>query len=333
LKNEKNDILCCQFYYYGIANSEMDVQNINPEEYSPLMWACYEGDRDWVDELLKEGASVEERDKWGWTPLLHACCAERNGYIIRTLISHGANVDAAGEQGETPLMVTFKYGSLNERELRIGKSNLDAVDVKGRTALMYACDEGDDGQQLCYGGARVDIIDEDGRSALDHALESEHDNLEIVHTIVRRAGGLKTASEENDRILRDLLLRWVREYVQEIEESRSKTRHRWGGHPERFILRENSYHFARRFMNEGPEDEFCRMAPLIYACLNGMDDLILELCSRRGSFFSPDYKNEESLKYLEKYQEDMEKLANDCRKTDGRLDADSEIRRKILFDL
>jgi hypothetical protein len=85
-------------------------------------------------------------------------------------------------------------------------------------------------------------------------------------------------------------------------------------------------------MNGNHEDEFRSWMPLIYTCLNGMVNLILELCSYRNIFFSPDYKNKESLKYLE-YQEDMEKLANDCQKTDIYFNENSEIRRKNLFGM
>ncbi len=305
------------------ARKVSDVDNT--EEFTPLMWACYEGDRDRVDELLKEGAVVEEKDNWGRTALTHACCTENNGYIIRTLISHGANVNSIDICGVTPLMITFKYGSYNEWELRVGGAELDAIDNKGRTALMYACDAGDiSGQQLCYNGANVDIIDNEGRSALDYALESGEIQNELVHRVASSMEELKTRSNDNDRLLRDELSKYVSEYAKEIVESRSKKRHRWGGHYEKFMLREESYELVEEINYNYPGDSdkdngyarFHGISPLIYACINGSIDLILKLCSQKGTFFSPDFKNQDSLKYLTEYQKEMERLAIECQPTD-----------------
>ncbi len=301
--------------------------------WTPLMCACYEGDRDQVDELLKEGARVEERDGWGWTPLLHACCTKHNEYIIRTLIAHGASVNIADNWGVTPLMVTFEYGSYNEWELRMGKAELDTVNDEGQTALMYACDAGDtSGMQLCYSGARVDIIDNNGMSALDHALETEEISLELAHTIVNQMGELKTRSKENDRLLLDILSRWVTEWQEEIEMSRTKRRHRWGGHSERFMLRESSYDLARNLIYEDLENEssdrFHGLSPLIYACANGNLNIISNLCSQKGTFFSPDFKSQED---LTEYQEKMKALAVEAGERDRYLEENPEERRKILF--
>nr|QBK85673.1 MAG: ankyrin repeat protein [Marseillevirus LCMAC101] len=319
-------------------NADFDGDEID-DVFSPLMWACYEGDDDRVDELLEEEAPVEEKDDWGWTALMHACCAEHNGYIIRTLIGHGANVNVADIWGVTPLMVTFMYASYNEWELRLGGVALDAVDNEGRTALMYACDAGDtSGMQLCYNKARVDIIDNNKRSALDHALESKKISLDIVNCIMNKMGELKTKSKENDRLLLDTLSRWVTRYTKEIEESRTKRRHRWGGHPERFLLRDRSYDLALSLIYEDmddngessdKDDKFHGLAPLMYACIKGNADLIIYLCSHKGTFFSPDFKDEEL--DLAKYQEEMEELAVEAQKFDKYLAENPDVRRKILF--
>jgi ankyrin repeat protein len=307
------------------------------EGYTPLMWACYEGDNDRVYQLLKKDQTqVEERDKNGWTPLMHACCAKDNEYIIRTLIASGASVNVTSFQKVTPLMVTFEYSSGNEWVLRIGRAELDALDNKGRTALMYACDAGDtSGMQLCYSGARVDIIDDNGLSALDHALESEEVKLELVHTIVCQMGELKTRSKENDRRLLNLLSRWVEEWVEELEMSRFKAKNQWGGHFERFRLREESYDVARECKVWNPDTdydgkyvyEFHGLSPLLYACINGKIDFILDLCSQKDTFFSPVF---DDIEYQE-YQKKVGELAVEAQKTDKYFADNRTARREILF--
>ena len=216
------------------------------EEYSPLMWACYEGDLHQVNELLEKGASVEEKDGSGW-------------------------------------------------------------------------------------------------AALDHALEIESKDLrfELVCCLLPHMKELKTRNKENDSLLQDVLSRWVAEWVKEIEESWTKRRHRWGGHAERFMLREESYDLAQHIIyqwDEDDENDFHGISPLIYACADGKINLVLNLCSQKGTFFSPDFKDtffspdfKDTFERLVEYQEKMEELAFEAQKRDKYFEENPEERRKILF--
>ena len=70
--------------------------------------------------LLKKGANIESKDKYGWTPLINSiflkllfnrsyflCIASRYGHIevVKLLVESGANIESTDEYGLTPLMI------------------------------------------------------------------------------------------------------------------------------------------------------------------------------------------------------------------------------------
>ena len=60
------------------------------------------GSPDSISEWLRNGSDPNEKDAYGYTPLVNACM---RGCIksVRTLISHGANVNMKATHGYTPL--------------------------------------------------------------------------------------------------------------------------------------------------------------------------------------------------------------------------------------
>ena len=60
------------------------------------------GSPDSISEWLRNGSDPNEKDAYGYTPLVNACmrgCVKS----VRTLISHGANVNMKATHGYTPL--------------------------------------------------------------------------------------------------------------------------------------------------------------------------------------------------------------------------------------
>ena len=100
-----------------------------------LLWAIQERKLNTVKILIRAGASLEKRDKHGFTPLDKAV-GEGNLMIVRFLLSAGAKVNGRTQNG-TPLHTACAY-----RRLAIAK-------------LLLAH------------GASVNVLDEDGRTPAD----------------------------------------------------------------------------------------------------------------------------------------------------------------------
>lgn len=82
----------------------------------------------YVEDIIKQGADIETRDKRGWTALMHAAA---NGYtdLCNLLLEHKANMEARTWKGYTPLMLAVVHDrdgtakALMERGARIDATN------------------------------------------------------------------------------------------------------------------------------------------------------------------------------------------------------------------
>ena len=56
-----------------------------------------------LEQTIAKGASINEKDKIKWTPLMYALYYNQNPEIVETLIKHGADVKAKDKNGKTAL--------------------------------------------------------------------------------------------------------------------------------------------------------------------------------------------------------------------------------------
>ncbi|XP_064385342.1 uncharacterized protein LOC135334183 isoform X2 [Halichondria panicea] len=111
-----------------------DVNSVDKDGYTPLMWAAMGGHTDTVRGLLSSGAVVDLADKNGWTPLTWAAIGGHTD-TVRELLSSGAVVDLADENGWTPLMWAVIGGHTDTvRELLSSGAVVDLAD-KSEKAL------------------------------------------------------------------------------------------------------------------------------------------------------------------------------------------------------
>jgi Ankyrin repeats (3 copies) len=122
-------------------------------ESTPVIDAARAGDVQQLEKLLSAGANPNRRAGVNdWTPLMHAI---HKGQLesVRVLLKHGADVNAAMDNGSTALIEAAGYG--------------------------YA----DSVRLLLDAGAKPDVRDRDGYTALNAAIGGvpDHDRFTIGH--------------------------------------------------------------------------------------------------------------------------------------------------------
>ena len=103
-----------------------------------LLDAAAAGDAVAVERLLREGASVKTRNRFGATPLIQAA---RRGHTaaVRALLAAGAEVDQANLEQATPLLETARNGHLETARVLIQNgSEVNRVDLQLLSPLMHA---------------------------------------------------------------------------------------------------------------------------------------------------------------------------------------------------
>ena len=79
-----------------------DVNELGPDDRTPLIFAASFGDPAIVQELVQAGALVDFQDSFGWSPL-HWAADTGHTSVVRQLISDGANVNTRDTEGWSPL--------------------------------------------------------------------------------------------------------------------------------------------------------------------------------------------------------------------------------------
>jgi ankyrin repeat protein len=154
---------------------------------TPLMLACKNANSVIARLLLDAGARLDDRDKDGNTPLMHAVRDSRNRGLITLFVTLGASVDQRDRFGCTPLMRAAASGSLlNVRELIKHSADPNAVSKNSETALTFAIVWGHPRvvRSLILAGADVNRKDQKGWSPLTYAQFEEKEG--IVRLLVQQ---------------------------------------------------------------------------------------------------------------------------------------------------
>lgn len=112
---------------------------------TPLSQAALDGNLDTMKRLIENGEGVNDRDKWGWTPLLWACYYGQDK-AAALLLEKGAdpNIVTAKsygryQPGTTCLILAAYYGHAKiVKNLLDHKADPTVKDTKGNTARDYA---------------------------------------------------------------------------------------------------------------------------------------------------------------------------------------------------
>ncbi len=92
-------------------NAGSDVNALQPDGSSPLLWAVHGVDHEMVQELLKHGAKPNLANTLGATPLTEAIdLADVD--MATMLLRAGADPNQGNHDDETPLLLAARLGSL-----------------------------------------------------------------------------------------------------------------------------------------------------------------------------------------------------------------------------
>lgn len=119
-------------------------QNNEANLRTEALWdAISQGDIDSVRFLVMAGADINATGEYGWTPLVEAVTAGEPE-IVSFLVNHGADVNVKSSSGDTPLIyaasASYDQEEIAEILIKAG-AEVNAKGYLGETALRHACSE------------------------------------------------------------------------------------------------------------------------------------------------------------------------------------------------
>jgi tetratricopeptide (TPR) repeat protein len=157
------------------AFSAVDLEAREPSQgFTVLALAAAAGKTESAKMLLKAGAAVDPRDKFGKTPLIWACALGHEKLAL-ALCSAGADQQARDAVGWDALYAACHGGHVRLVVLLAQKADLGRALADGTTCLMAAAQGGRPAviKMLLTKGAEAHVANKKGRRALELAREGK----------------------------------------------------------------------------------------------------------------------------------------------------------------
>jgi uncharacterized protein len=149
----------------GAAPQQSVSNAVEPDGTTALHHAAQRADAEAVRALIRTGANVNARNRYGIAPLQVAATGG-NAAIIEQLLEAGADPNTATPEGETALMAAARTGDPASVRLLVTRgANVNAREGwKGQTALMWATAENNAAAMkiLLEAGAEIDARSKSG---------------------------------------------------------------------------------------------------------------------------------------------------------------------------
>ena len=187
-----------------LLEQKADVNKVDSNGYTPLMWVSYHNNLGALDVLLQHSPNALSKDPSGATAL---SMASQQGFIeiARRLAEYDQScINLPMENGQTPLHLACFNESrdlpncYDIADLLVKmNANLEVIDANGDTSLIIAARKGsvDLAALLCQNGADTNMVNKSGESALSLALSH---GFEEVAEILRRHGAENDNEEADD---------------------------------------------------------------------------------------------------------------------------------------
>ena len=184
---------------HTLVNHGANVNTKNMFNETPLMKANKKGNINVTKELLNAGADHKIIDGYGNTWIHWAIDGGYRQELIRTMIDHGADVNAMNEHNETAIMTACRTGNVDALELLLSVgANVNAMNKHGETALMTACKNGhvDAIELLLSVGANPNIKNNDGQTWI-HLTAIGNCSREVLQVVIAHGGDVNAATNDN----------------------------------------------------------------------------------------------------------------------------------------
>ena len=116
-------------YFKYFHEKEINLENKDSAESTPLHWACYSSAIEAVNYLLFWNVEINCQDKDGNTPL-HLAILGGSIKIVRFLLQNGASTKIKNKKDETPLMMAKKKKRDNICELLVTSEKCTIINFK-----------------------------------------------------------------------------------------------------------------------------------------------------------------------------------------------------------
>lgn len=144
-----------------------------------------------IKEAFEQGATVDERDDYGQTPIF-------NGHsvaITQFLIDHEANVNARDNRNQTPLHGFWVIPEV-VRLLILYGANVHAKDNEGRIPLHH-CENPESAEILILAGSDVNARDNHGNTPL-HTVENEEGAPEAIQVLITYGADVNARNDDGE---------------------------------------------------------------------------------------------------------------------------------------
>jgi ankyrin repeat protein len=166
---------------FDTVQEQIDTYVTNFDCGPPILEAIAKGHTDVMCLLLKHGANINQKGKYGNALLV----ASQNGQetVVQRLIEAGADINNVGFHGMTPIQVASGEGYKRIVKMLIkAGADVNTTNSSRESALHQATARGHKDvkrivKMLLKAGADVNATDELGQSALHHATEKGHEDV------------------------------------------------------------------------------------------------------------------------------------------------------------
>ena len=190
---------CSKEVLETIIKHGTDVNATNNNNQSALMIACYTGNIDAINVLLRAEADPNIIDKISG-PALRIACYRGDIDAINVLLHAGADPNITDGDGDTSIHHAVRGSCSTEALETIINHDVDVniTNKNNRTALMKACTMRNTNaiNVLLRAGADPNITDNDGNTSLHHAVEGGC-SKDVLETIINHGGDVNATNKNN----------------------------------------------------------------------------------------------------------------------------------------
>ncbi|MBI5430366.1 MAG: ankyrin repeat domain-containing protein [Nitrosomonadales bacterium] len=198
----------------GAIDFEKTEKNWKAQKWAikPMSWddelldGVMNGDANIVRAAILKGANVNAKNRYGVPALLSALIQKKPDEIIKMLVRNGADVNAKGDAGWTPLIWAIYNDNAEVVKALVSKgANVNAQDDNGKEALIYAMEKNNTViiQKLLNNGADVNARNSNGVPAL--VWSAANGSADIVKMLLAR-GAIVNAKDNLGHTALDVAL-------------------------------------------------------------------------------------------------------------------------------